>query len=60
VWQGILSDGVSRNLAGLAIFVFLMTFTLMFVVCAVALDVKGSARQVPHSLKWPNILSLHE
>ena len=45
--QGILSDGVSRNLAGLAIFEFLMTFTLMFVVCAVALDVKGSARQVP-------------
>jgi len=41
-----LSDGVSRNLAGLSIFEFLMTFTLMFVICAVALDVKGSARQV--------------
>jgi len=45
VAQGILSDGVSRNLAGLSIFEFLMTFTLMFVICAVALDVKGSARQ---------------
>jgi MIP family channel proteins len=45
VTQGILSDGVSRNLAGLCIFEFIMTFTLMFVICAVALDVKGSARQ---------------
>ena len=45
VTQGILNDGVSRNLAGLGIFEFVMTFALMFVVCAVVLDAKGPARQ---------------
>lgn len=45
VTQGILNDGVSRNLAGLGIFEFVMTFALVFVVCAVALDAKGPARQ---------------
>lgn len=45
VTQGILNDGVSRNLAGLGIFEFVMTFSLVFVVCATALDAKGAARQ---------------
>lgn len=45
VTQGILNDGVSRNLAGLGIFEFVNTFALVFVVCAVALDAKGPARQ---------------
>jgi len=45
VTQGILSDGVSRNLAGLGIFEFIMTFALVYVVCATALDAKGTARQ---------------
>mmetsp|Transcript_37390 Transcript_37390/g.76750 ORF Transcript_37390/g.76750 Transcript_37390/m.76750 type:complete len:276 (-) Transcript_37390:104-931(-) len=45
VTQGILSDGVSRNLAGLGIFEFVMTFALVYVVCATALDAKGTARQ---------------
>ena len=45
VTQGILNEGVSRNLAGLGIFEFVMTFTLVFVICAVALDMKSGARQ---------------
>jgi len=45
VTQGILSDGVSRNLAGLGIFEFVTTFMLVYVVCATALDAKGTARQ---------------
>jgi aquaporin NIP len=45
VTQGILNEGVSRNLAGLGIFEFILTFALTFVVCAVMLDAKGPARQ---------------
>lgn len=41
VTQGILSEGVSRNLAALGVFEFVLTFTLMFVICAVFLDSKG-------------------
>mmetsp|Transcript_680 Transcript_680/g.1111 ORF Transcript_680/g.1111 Transcript_680/m.1111 type:complete len:141 (-) Transcript_680:172-594(-) len=45
VTQGVLSDGVSRNLAGLGIFEFVLTFAFVYVVCATALDAKGTARQ---------------
>jgi glycerol uptake facilitator-like aquaporin len=41
VTQGILSEGVSRNLAALGVFEFILTFTLVFVICSVFLDAKG-------------------
>ena len=41
VTQGILSEGVSRNLAALGVFEFILTFTLVFVICATFLDSKG-------------------
>ncbi len=41
VTQGILSEGVSRNLAALGVFEFVLTFTLMFVICSVFIDAKG-------------------
>ena len=41
VTQGILSEGVSRNLAALGVLEFVLTFTLLFVICSVFLNAKG-------------------
>lgn len=43
--EGVLYDGLYRNLAAVGIFEFVMTFAMMYIVCSVALDGRCNASQ---------------